>query len=77
MTTSSDRRVVTIALLTPNRLNFNNRLSYNYVASASTMAIAAAKKRGYLKNLDIKYFRARLNYKIIVLIRVNYTVISY
>jgi hypothetical protein len=54
MTTPPGRKVVNIALLTPNRLNFNNRLSYNFVASASTMAIAAAKKRGYLKNLDIK-----------------------
>lgn len=50
--TNSSRITLNVGLITPSVLT--NLLSYNYVASASTMAIAEAKRRGYLPNADVK-----------------------
>lgn len=66
--TNSSRLTLNVGLITPSVLT--NLLSYAYVASASTMAIAEAKRRGYLPNVDVKlvlcfhivYYKINYNY---------------
>ena len=54
LTVASGKLTLNVGLITPGRLVLTNILGYSYVASASTMAIQTAKRRGYLQNVNIK-----------------------